>query len=234
MKIGVVCEGVTDYIAIKHYVGKALHDKGVASDFVALQPTPDNTSGGGWPQVLTWLLANPPASRKPFFERGLFANSSRLSGLDFLLIQLDTDILPEQGFRNFVGSHGYIVGNPVTIFEKGAEVSEILLHFAVISLVEDHLKDRHIAAPIAESSETWCIAVDEEFTGSPEELVGQDLIDAFGAALARFNKQPIRAGYKNINKTAKSRDRYCEGTLQNIHLLGRCALFGALVEKIAP
>lgn len=233
MKVGVVCEGVTDFLAIKHYVGFALSNVGVDAEFVALQPNPDNTSGGGWPQVLTWLLNNTPELRRPLFYKGLFENSSRLSGLDVLLIQMDTDIIPEEGFRNFSSRHGYIVGNPSSIPEKASEISNTLLHFAKISETDADLIKKHVTAPIAESSEAWCVAADGDFDGDPEKLIGQALIDAFGCSLARFTKNPIRMPYRSINKSVKSRDQYCAGTADKYDSIKRCTLFEQLIHNLS-
>lgn len=234
MKIGIVCEGVTDFHAMRHYLGAALHQRGVAANFVPLQPNPDNTNRGGWPQVLTWLERNPPSLREPLFGAGLFANSSRFSGLDYLIIQLDTDIIPEAGFRNFLRDNGYEAGNPETVPLKAAEIASILLHFSKDAELSPDLKERHIQAPIAEASEAWCVAADPEFLGDPESLSGQSLIDEFGKSLARFSRQPLQAAYLRINKTSKTRDRYCAGTSGNHLLVRRCSLFDALVEKIVP
>lgn len=232
MKIGVVCEGATDFFAIKHYVGAALSKSNVSSEFVALQPNPDNTSGGGWPQVLTWLERNPPKQRLPLFSKGLFENSSRLSGLDILLIQLDTDILPEDGFHSFVRDRGLTVGPAISIMDKAAEISKVLLHFAKISELDHTMQAKHIAAPIAEASEAWCVAADSEFMGDPETLSGQSLTDQFGATLARFSKNPVKPSYARVNKTIKTRDQYCEKTAENVHLVGRCSLFKSLLAQL--
>ena len=47
MKVGIVCEGITDFYAINYYVRAALQKKGFSFEFIALQPPPDNTSAGG-------------------------------------------------------------------------------------------------------------------------------------------------------------------------------------------
>lgn len=232
MKIGVVCEGLTDYFAIKYYVGEALLAKGLEVTFVAVQPAADNTSGGGWPNVISWLENNTPEKRKPFFEAGLFAHSTKLAGLDYLLFHMDTDVLGEVSFQNFVDKNGLALQEVADVEAKSLEVSKVLLHFIRIGEMNDEMQKRHIPAPIAESSEAWCIAADSSYQGNAEALIGQDLVDAFGAALARFNKQQVKQTYSKINKKQKSRERYCDGTRGNHGHLNSCILFFNLVESL--
>lgn len=233
MKVGVVCEGYTDYLAIKHYLGSGLASRGIRTTFVPLQPPPDNTSGGGWANVLMWLVNNGPERRRPYFQAGLFANSERLANIDVLVLHLDTDILPEISFKNFVGNYGLVVGTPTAVPDKAKVISTILEHFAKFSELTDLEKMAHVPAPIAESSEAWCVAADEGFEGNPEMLSGQRLIDAFGAALSKFNGSEVKASYGKVNKTLKARDKYCLGSTKNVHLLVRCSLFNALLERLS-
>jgi hypothetical protein len=233
MKVGVVCEGMTDFHAINYYVSAALQKKGLSVEFVALQPTPDNTSSGGWGNVFSWLENNPPSAREPLFGRGLFANSKKLSDLDSILIHLDTDILPDQSFLNFLRIRNFNIGISMNLNERGSELSRLISHFANLDQCAEDIAAKHIAAPIAESSEAWCIAVDPEFKGLAEELSGQALIDAFGVSLARFYKNPLKANYMAINKKTKSRERYCQETVGEVARLESCTLFVSLVEKLS-
>jgi len=233
MKVGVVCEGITDFHAINYYVSAALQRKGLSVEFVALQPTPDNTSSGGWGNVFSWLENNPPSAREPFFGRGLFANSKRLSGLDYILIQLDTDILPEKSFLNFLQNRNLSIKSSTNLNEQSSELSRLIAHFANLEQCAEGIAAKHIAAPIAESSEAWCIAVDPEFRGVAEELSGQALMDAFGVSLARFNLTAPKETYMAINKKTKSRERYCQGTASEVARLESCTQFVSLVEKLS-
>lgn len=233
MKIGVVCEGLTDFHAINYYVGAALLKRGVSSEFVALQPLPDNTSGGGWSYVFTWLDQNPPKAREQLFGRGLFANSKKFSGLDSIVIHLDTDILPEKSFLNFLKARDIKMGATNTLAQKGAELSGLISIFAHLDDCQEEYAKKHVPAPIAESSEAWCVAVDSEFGGSAESLSGQNLIDAFGVAFARFNKNEPKKNYRSINKRTKSRENYCKTTAEEVDRLNTCTLFVSLVENLA-
>lgn len=233
MKVGIVCEGMTDFHAINYYVSAALQKKGLSVEFVALQPDPDNTSPGGWGNVFTWLENNPPIAREPLFGRGLFANSKKLSDLDSILIHLDTDILPEPSFLNFLKGRNFNIKTSRSLDERSSELSRLIEHFACLDQCTEGIAAKHIAAPIAESSEAWCIAVDPEFNGSAEALSGQALIDAFGVSLARFSRNPPKANYMAINKKIKSRENYCQKTAGEVARLESCILFVSLVEKIS-
>lgn len=232
MKIGVVCEGVTDFHAINHYVGAALKKNGISSEFVALQPLPDNTSGGGWGNVFTWLEKNPPNAREQYFSRGLFANSKKLSGLDSIVIHLDTDIIPEMSFLKFLEARNFQIKQTATLEQKSAELCRLIFHFANLDKCSAEHAKKHIAAPIAESSEAWCIAIDPEFSGVAESLSGQDLINAFGISFARFNMNLPMQKYSAINKRTKSRENYCKNTAHGVERLKICTQFVLLVESL--
>lgn len=232
MKIGVVCEGMTDFMAINYYVGMALENKGIKSEFVPLQPLPDNTSGGGWGNVFTWLDKNPPKAREQLFGRGLFANSKKLSGLDSIVIHLDTDIIPEISFLNFLKIRNYLIKQAVTLEQKSVEVSRLIFHFSHLDECSAEHAKKHIAAPIAESSEAWCVAIDPEFLGVAESLSGENLINAFGVSFARFNKKIPMQNYSAINKKIKSREKYCQNTANGVERLKICTQFVLLVESL--
>lgn len=233
MKVGIVCEGMTDFHAINYYVSAAFQKKGLSIEFVALQPVPDNTSCGGWGNVFSWLENNPPSARESFFDRGLFANSKRLSSLDSILIHLDTDILSEKSFLNFLKNRNVNIGTSTSLIEQSSQLSMLIAHFANLDQCAEAIAAKHIAAPIAESSEAWCIAVDPEFKGSAEALSGQALVNAFGVSFARFNRNMPKVVYAAINKNTKSRERYCKGTASEVARLQSCTLFVSLVDKLS-
>ncbi|WPB58630.1 hypothetical protein [Xylophilus sp. GOD-11R] len=225
MKIGVICEGLTDFHAINHYLGAELHNAGIQATFISVQPNADNTSGGGWGNVLGWLDGNPLKERDPLFEQGLFANSRRLSGLDSILIHLDTDILPDQSFVKNLKDRGYVFGSPQSSAAKCTELTALIHYISLPNDASPRMKNRHIPAPIAESSEAWCVAVDTLFNGSAEALAGQALANAFGTALARYKNISPQTTYKNINKSLKTREDYCKNTKGNLVGLATCAQF---------
>lgn len=232
MKIGVVCEGETDFVVIKHYVGEELDKRGIQSEFVLIQPAADRSTRGGWGNVIAWLDKNPPQAREVFFGGGLFAGMGAKANLDVLLMQLDTDVLPEASFTNFVKGRGLTVSKAATVAEKSAEISRLLNIFARMPDVKDHLTARHIPVPIAEASEAWCVAAEGVYQGDSEYLFGQDLRDAFGSALARALKHEAKTSYSGINKIVKTRERYCLATKGEIHNVYGCTLFTALVGSL--
>jgi hypothetical protein len=90
MKVGVICEGPTDFIAIEEFFGAAMAENDVHCEFTSVQPNMDNTRPtGGWGNVLNWLLKNSPDARAlRYFGSGLFSISS--ASYDALLIQMDS------------------------------------------------------------------------------------------------------------------------------------------------
>jgi len=232
MKIGIVCEGITDFHAINHYIGSALLKRGIKTEFVPLQPLPDNTSGGGWGHVFSWLEQNPPGSREQLFGRGLFANSKKFSSFDSIVIHIDTDIIPDQSFLNYIKAKNFTIGATNTFDEKTSEANRIIDYFAQLNQCTPDQAKKHVSAPITESSEAWCIAIDPQFIGDAEGLCGQDLINAFGAALARFNKQIPKPSYGSINKKSKSREKYCQSTSTDVDRLKSCKQFVSLVDRL--
>ena len=89
MKIGLICEGITDYIVIENIICGYL---GVDDDDInQLQPVLDETSQkqasdsfGGWEKVLTYLQAT------DFIDAA--------DNHDYLIIQIDTDICEHKNF----------------------------------------------------------------------------------------------------------------------------------------
>ncbi|WP_353177570.1 hypothetical protein [Delftia acidovorans] len=232
MRIGVVCEGETDYLALKHFLGAELTRRKIDTEFLMLQPTPDRSSGGGWGNVMGWLESNPPAARDVYFSSGLFEELDAKANLNAILIHLDTDILPEESFVGYLKKKGYALSAFNTVDQKAIEISKVIGHFAQFPKLTPEKLSRHIPAPISESSEAWCVAIDGEHVGNAEELTGQDLINAFGAALSRFKKTKPQQEYKKINKNIVQREAYCSGTAANVQNIHTCSLFLSLVNQL--
>lgn len=115
MRIGVICEGPTDWHAIKSFLGDSISSAGFSVELVPLQPDPDATSSeGGWTKVLLWLKSHLPKSRiQQLFAKGLFGGGLATEPLDGILIQLDSDILGNDSFGALVEKqHCYTVANP--------------------------------------------------------------------------------------------------------------------------
>ena len=104
MKIGVICEGPTDFVAIWAFLGHALKKFGMSPEFKDIQPNLYNSVlEGGWTLVLRWLGQNNLQDRRMrFFYGGLFAANSFPDVFDCLLVQIDTDILDKVVFQNHI------------------------------------------------------------------------------------------------------------------------------------
>ena len=82
MRVGVVCEGATDFVAIDAFFGQSLADHGIEAEFVPIQPEKDKTSPeGGWGNVLHWLQKNGNYMRKCASGGQSLANAERGVGM---------------------------------------------------------------------------------------------------------------------------------------------------------
>lgn len=213
MRIGIVCEGPTDFHAIEHFFGNSLANAGVEAKFVPIQPEMDNTQPtAGWGNVLLWLQRNLPQYRiTNFFGGGLFGGGLSKEPLNCILMQLDTDILGEGSFGNYVSdTYGYVVNVPISAIDRANEIRHILRlagRFSDMTLVDIQ---RHVLAPAVESTESWCVAAFEMPTRNVENLSGQTLIDAFMSALETSESRPANVPYVNICKDVERRKRFCK------------------------
>lgn len=213
MKIGIVCEGRSDFPAIVSFFGAALESEGIIASFEPLFPRFDQTrSSGGWANVLLWLERNPPDFRiQNYFAGGLFFGSLGRDPLDAIIIQLDSDVINDNSFTNFVKENYQIDATPPTEPEgRGKFVKTVLNRAAKISDLCESDARKHVLAPSVESIETWCIAA---FHGQPstwEFLSGQDLINSFMSALERSEGREPKSEYSNIDKDFERRKRFCK------------------------
>lgn len=236
MRIGVVCEGPTDFHAIVSFFGHSLQSDGIAADFIPLQPKLDNTSAeGGWGNVLLWLINNPPASRvQQYFGGGLFEGGLGFDPLSCLLIHLDSDILSDGPFCEFVQTKFQKdVANPVAAGQRANEITSIICKAARLAEMSNADKERHVLAPAVESTEAWCVAA---FTMPPddfESLASQQLTDAFMCALERSEGNEASPPYAKINKSTKRRKRFCERhAASSDRVLRSCAQFRSTYETL--
>lgn len=215
MRVGVVCEGVTDFIAIREYIGARLERAKIDCVFVQLQPTPDNTDDGGWTRVFFWLQQNGPDQRRArHLGGGLFANQMDEQVCDALVIQIDTDILSDAHFINHMRNLGIAHATPTGAPARVREVKRLLAEFARFEDLTNEELVRHIFIPAAESTEAWCVAAFERHSLDPEELQGRDLWGAFGACLLRSEGRqtmpPDPPGFGPPDKTPGRRERFCK------------------------
>ncbi|HHI69747.1 MAG TPA: hypothetical protein ENJ91_01995 [Rhodobacteraceae bacterium] len=233
MRIGVICEGQTDFIAIEKFLGAGLKRQDIDAVFIPIQPTPDNTSDGGWTRVFYWLENNPPASRvAAYFGGGLFAGGISAQKCDILIVQLDTDILGENSFESALRQKGITAQNPNTPVKRGQEIERILNKLCCIDNVTVVDQQKHVLAPTVEASETWCVAAFERMESNPEDLQGQALHDAFGSVLARSEGREVKMPYGKPNKQIQRRKVFCQKHANSRFIQSQSHHFNQLLERV--
>ena len=211
MRVGVVCEGPTDFLAIKSFFGHALENDEIYAQFVPIQPEADNmNSEGGWTNVLLWLDHNNPEYRiKNYFGGGLFEKPNDKPTLDAILIHLDSDILGKPSFTNHMSNKYELdVGNPDDAQERADEIRRVIRSAAKYDDMTEHDVELHILAPAVESTEAWCVAAFTTPTPNCEQLNGQDLRDAFMTALERSEGRVPSPPYAKMDKDQNRRQRF--------------------------
>lgn len=93
MRVGIVCEGVHDYPALKVLAEEIARDRGVGEiSCHPLQPAPDASSksgDGGWAKVVAWCKANSGRGLDTYLRAPLFEGEEVY---DLILVHLDGDI----------------------------------------------------------------------------------------------------------------------------------------------
>jgi len=236
LRIGVVCEGLTDFHAIECFLGHAASERGLIVEFVPIQPVADQTSSdGGWGNVLLWLSNNPPSFRiQKYFGGGLFGGDLSSPTLDGILIQLDSDILGQASFSSFVEDrYGIAASNPPSPPTRADAIAAILERASGIAEMTEADVKRHVIAPAVESTEAWCVAA---FSGQPgdfEALAGQELIDAFMTALEVSEGNPATLPYAVINKSVRRRKTMCSQLAPSSgRIIESCTSFRSALEGI--
>ena len=236
MRIGVVCEGPTDFLAISTFLAHSLINRGVDADFVDVQPELDVTSansGGGWANALSWLQANPLAARRSaYLGPGLFGGSLAAKRCDYLLIQIDSDVLDDVGFKNYVSSRIiHALAATLKPAERYLEAQLILLEFSGFKDITEALSERHFISPVVENSETWCAAARAPDIFNIEALDKVSIASELNIRLSAFEAGTPRAGtLKNVMR----RKGYCDGHAAEFERVEAfCPHYLVLVEMIA-
>lgn len=235
VRIGVVTEGPTDTHATVAFLQASLEDRGLEPYFVRLQPDMDRTNPeGGWGMVLNWLRANTPEVRvKSYLGGGLFDNDMSAKRCDAIVVQLDSDILSDEPFRNRI--RRWIrreVRDPVEPIERGREICIILEVVGRIEELNQVDRDKHVMAAAVESTETWCIAAYRRWGDNPELLRGGDLRNRFMDMLHESEGRPAQV-VARIDKSSGRRLRFCNKFAANhARLAEQCHHFGKLVEEL--
>lgn len=153
MKIGVVCEGVNDFLTLKEAVAQIASAKGVAINaFDALQPRVDATSqrqvgGGGWARVKVWLEDNGGPELRKILRPQIFSASTTY---DLLIIHLDGDVVWL--------SNDFDAMKKASCFQNSTEVVRVVEEFIEQKLaVSDELDDHIIYAVPVMHTESWLV-----------------------------------------------------------------------------
>lgn len=231
MRIGVVCEGPTDFIAISSFLKESLRLREIQCSFVDIQPEMGATNGG-WPQVFTWLENNPPDARKlRYSATGLFANNVSAKSCDFIVVQVDTDIIPENSFVNFVRSrHDLLVDDPDDPHERFELIKRVLLLFSGRATEVEVENDRTLLHPAVENTEAWCVAAIDPEILDVERLDKEALNAEFLSRLRNILPKTRRSDLKKV----PHRIRFCETSSSRADVVEqRCPHYRQLAERIA-
>lgn len=219
MRVGVVCEGRTDFPAIVQFVGSYLINQGIEVEFRPLYPEMDRTRpDGGWANVLLWLAKNGPDLRiQKYFGGGLFGGDLAVEPLQAILVHLDSDVVDDESFNNYVERNlGYRCNSSDDPIIRGKEISRVL----DVALRSDDLAEldllKHVKFVAVESTETWCVAAFNNEKENWEMLRGQDLVNQFMSALERSEGRQPKHQYSKANKNYRRRSQFCEKHAVNV------------------
>ena len=234
IRIGVVCEGPTDAVAIERFLCRSLMEREVQTEFVRLQPDPDGTSEGGWANVHTWLENNQPESRlTAYLGAGLFDGDRSAKTCDLLLLQMDSDVIEAASFKKYMKRFSFMVDEHDDPVARGDVIRSALHTVAKCGLLTIADLRRHALAPVVESTETWCVAAFKQLTDDPERLRGLDLCNEFMTALHLSESRPLR-GFANIDKRVDRRDAFWMKQAGGFSRLeAQCYHYSHLVNGIA-
>jgi len=237
MRIGVICEGPTDYPAIVNFLGNSLKNAGIIGKFRALFPEMDKTRPeGGWGNVLLWLEKYPPETRvQMFFSGGLFGGNLAADTLDAIIIHLDTDILDDASFCTYaVKKLGCDVSSSQNPDERAGQIKLVLAKALQIEKMTDADVSKHVIIPAVESTEAWCVAAFNSLPINAELLRGLDLTNAFMRALEASESKAPQENYSNIDKSLARRNRFCAKHAANSdRIIKDCQQFANILQHLS-
>lgn len=214
MRIGVVCEGPTDFFAIQYFLGEFLKRKGLNCDFVDIQPELDATqSRAGWGNIERWLTRMAPESRcKRYLCGGLFENDLDAKACDVILVQMDCDHLSDFSFQKFNSTkYGIDLAGVQGIDEEYEAIERVLEQWCGIAQLADRDAGRHAIIPAQQSTESWCIAAFKRANKDPDTLRGQHLINEFMNVLHQSEGRAVnKFRFSEIDKSIQRRRIFCQ------------------------
>ncbi len=236
MKVGVVCEGPTDFPAITNFFANSLQKRGITASFRAIYPEMDRTRpDGGWANVFSWAIRYPAAGRiQRFFSGGFFGGALTTDPLDAIVFQLDSDVLDHEVFKNFVFDRFSIEYLPSDDPSRRGEIIESILSRALqMDVLTDADNRRHVLVAAVESTEAWCVTAFRAQPSDCESLKGQALTNAFMNALELSESRIPQASYENADKSYHRRIAFCKMHASNSERIERdCPQYAAVIAKL--
>lgn len=225
MRIGVICEGPTDFVAIEAFFGRALEAHGFDASFIAIQPDMDSTlPHGGWTLVESWLSQNPASLRvRRYFGGGLFADDLDSKQCDVFLVQIDSDILDDDAFKAYNSSlYGVDFFDVSDATVRRAKMVDVIGAWSAIDSCGQVDSARHVFAPSVENTEAWCVAA---FSRTPnvETLNGIELTIAFMTALLKYENKTVPDNISKTDKTISRRRNFCNHHRNGYARLADCS-----------
>ena len=153
MNVGVVCEGLNDFLALREIVSVFATRAGkTLNRFDPIQPKVDATSrqvnGGGWRRVQAWLKENSGESVKDILAPRLFSASPNY---DILIIHLDGDV--------YYLDDKISAADRARCFGRPKEISKLIEHrIHMILDPPDDLDDQILYAVPVMHMESWLLA----------------------------------------------------------------------------
>jgi hypothetical protein len=236
LRVGVICEGPTDFHAISQFMAAALAGKGIVTKFIDIQPDMGRSyPEAGWGNVELWLRKNPPTDRiRRYFDGGAFQRNMSAKACDVLLIQMDSDILDDGKFHaRLRNAYGLELADATEARERGLRIIQVLELWSDLGTLTDVDRNRHVLAPAVESTETWCVSAFDNRHSDPEALSGQELVVAFMTALDTSESRPPK-DYAEADKQPPRREKFCQkhaakGAERIMH---NCPHFARAVERL--
>ena len=228
-RIGLVCEGETDRIAIEWFVRSSLVDRGFSGDisFCKIQDYKDQTSRDihGYTMVLAWLRQGPTARARLF--GGMFAGDSER--LDAIVVHLDADNLSSMEFRTHVlRFYDMTVKNHRIPAKRGFAIRTLLTGVGGLGCSSG----LYALAVAVESTESWCVAAFGT-TVDPESLKGPTLNAQFMHVMLKAERQPPQV-IKEATKDPIRWERLCRRAKPTHvrRLERRCSHYEKLVHDV--
>lgn len=233
IRLGIVCEGPSDYTILQWAIKAALELQGHTSEFHPIHPIRDKTSGtfhdGGWHQVYKWCVRNHVNDRRRFFGAGLFDDEDAIA-VDLLLVHIDCDV------------HAiFSTGNRwkrITAIDPSdyPSTSEGILNFGSDLLTDwlfddSELRDMSLTSPTVMESEAWVLA-GLRWHNSPESL--DEPKKEFAKSWSAENGKLFQPNTRKLTNHIEAINSVTSSSVPDTeNIRDTCAAFVSIVDKIA-